>query len=81
MELPYYLSAITDNTGHLWMVTYNEGVWKYDGKHLFHYPIKDGETDVLLFTIYKDNSGTLWLGTHNAGAYIFNGHSFQKFGL
>lgn len=81
MELPYYLSAITDNTGHLWMATYNEGVWKYDGKDLFHYPIKDGETDVLLFSIYKDNSGTLWLGTHNAGAYIFNGHTFQKFGL
>jgi hypothetical protein len=48
-------------------------------KNYIHYPIKDGETDVLLFTIYKDNKGVLWLGSHNAGVYKFNGHSFEKF--
>ncbi|MBK9023934.1 MAG: hypothetical protein IPL69_08160 [Saprospiraceae bacterium] len=61
------------------MATYENGVWKYNGKELIHYPIKDGETNVYLFTIYKDKQGVLWLGTHNAGVYKFNGSSFEKF--
>ena len=79
MEFPFFLSITEDNKGNLWMATYENGVWKYNGKELIHYPVKDGETDVLLFTIYKDNKGVLWLGTHNAGVYTFNGHSFGKF--
>jgi len=79
MEFPFFLSITEDNKGNLWMATYENGVWKYNGKELIHFPIKDGETDVLLFTIYKDNKGVLWLGTHNAGVYTFNGHSFEKF--
>ena len=79
MEFPFFLSVTEDNKGNLWLVTYEDGVYKYNGKELIHYPIKDGETDVLLFTIYKDNKGALWLGTHNAGVYTFNGSSFEKF--
>lgn len=79
MEFPFFLSITEDNKGNLWMATYENGVWKYNGKELIHFPIKDGETDVLLFTIYKDNKGVLWLGTHNAGVYTFNGHTFEKF--
>ena len=79
-EFPFFLSITEDNEGNLWMVTYDNGVWKYNGKELIHYPIKDGETDVLLFTIFKDNKGVLWLGSHNAGVYKFNGNSFEKFG-
>ncbi|MAX81792.1 MAG: hypothetical protein CL843_16640 [Crocinitomicaceae bacterium] len=75
---PFFLSITEDNEGNLWMVTYDNGVWKYNGKELIHYPIRDGETDVLLFTIFKDNKGVLWLGSHNAGVYKFNGKSFEK---
>jgi ligand-binding sensor domain-containing protein len=78
MEFPFFLSVTEDNKGNLWLATYEDGVYKYNGKELIHYPIKDGETDVLLFTIYKDNKGVLWLGTHNAGVYTFNGSSFER---
>lgn len=78
-ELDEYLSAVRDNKNNLWFVTYRDGVWKYDGKDLIHYSIKDGETDVLLFTIFKDNKGLLWLGSHNAGVFKFDGNSFKKF--
>ncbi|MDP1744359.1 MAG: two-component regulator propeller domain-containing protein [Bacteroidota bacterium] len=80
IELPYFNSAVTDNeNGDLWMTNYNEGVWKYDGKNLSNYRIKDGETDVLIISIYKDKQGILWLGTDNAGVYKFNGKTFEKF--
>jgi len=78
MKFPFFLSVTEDNKGNLWMATYEEGVYKYNGKELIHYPIKDGETDVLLFTIYKDNKGVLWLGTHNAGVYKFMGKTFER---
>ncbi len=78
-KFPFFLSITEDNEGNLWMATYDEGVWKYNGKEFIHYPVKDGQTDVLLFTIYKDNKGFLWLGSHNAGVYRFNGQSFEKF--
>jgi len=80
MELPYFNSALTDNEKRdLWMTNYNEGVWKYNGESLINYRIKDGETDVLIISIYKDNQGLLWLGTNNAGVYKFNGKTFEKF--
>ena len=77
-EFPFFLSITEDNEGNLWMATYDNGVWKYNGKELIHYPVRDGATDVLLFTIFKDNKGVLWLGSHNAGVYKFNGETFEK---
>ncbi len=61
------------------MVTYNDGVYQNNGERLIHYPIKNGDTDVLLFSIYKDNQGVLWLGTHNASVLKFNGKIFEPF--
>ncbi len=79
IDFPYFMSIVEDNRSNLWMATYDDGVWRYDGKQLLHYPINDGETAVLLFSIYKDRQGMLWLGTHNAGAYQFNGETFEQF--
>ncbi len=78
-EMIYFMSAIEDDKGDLWMVTYEQGVWRYDGKTITHYVVKDGSRDIKLFSIYKDKQGQLWLGTHEAGAYKFNGNTFEKF--
>lgn len=77
-EFPFFLGMEQDDDGNLWMVTYRDGVWRYDGKKLTNYVIKDGETEVEFFTIYKDNKGAMWLGTHNAGVYTYDGESFKK---
>ena len=63
----------------LWMATYNQGVWRYNGKQIAHYPVKYNGRDVTVFSIYKDNNGELWLGTHENGAFKFNGTTFEKF--
>lgn len=75
----YFMSIVEDNKRDLWMATYGGGVWRYDGKSMTHYPVKDGSKDITLFSIYKDNRGDLWLGTHEAGAYKFNGKTFERF--
>lgn len=75
----YYQSITEDNNRDLWMAPYAGGVWKYDGKNVTHYPMKDGDEEITMFTIYKDNHGDLWVGTHEHGAYKFNGASFERF--
>jgi ligand-binding sensor domain-containing protein len=75
----YFAAAITDKQGDLWMTTYNEGVWRYDGKTLIQYPVKADAKEIWIQSIYQDNHGVLWLGTHEAGAYKFNGKTFEKF--
>jgi ligand-binding sensor domain-containing protein len=73
------MSSAMDSSGALWMATYGEGVWRYDGKSATRYPVKDDGKDIHLFSIHKDNQGVMWLGTQTAGAYKFNGKTFEKF--
>jgi len=80
-RLPYYNSGLRDAQGNLWMTTYGGGVWKFDGSELINLPVMDGETEVLIVSIYADRAGTLWLGTDNAGVFKYNGQTFEKFEL
>jgi ligand-binding sensor domain-containing protein len=75
----YFMSIVESDTGDLWMATYDDGVWRKTENEFIHYPIKDGDIDVLLFSIYKDRQEGLWLTTHNAGIYKYNGLDFERF--
>ncbi|TAF65029.1 MAG: hypothetical protein EAZ55_10095 [Cytophagales bacterium] len=78
-NLDEYLSTTRDNQNNLWFVTYQDGIWKYDGAKITHYVVQDNSKDITLFSIYKDNNGDLWLGTNENGAFKFNGTTFEKF--
>lgn len=78
-DMIYFMSVVEDKKGDLWMLTYEQGVWRYDGKKLTHYSVKDDSGDIKLYSIYKDKHDELWLGTHEGGAYKFNGNQFEKF--
>jgi hypothetical protein len=78
-NLDEFLSTVRDNNNNLWFVTYLDGVWKYDGTKITHYPVQVNSKNITSFSIYKDNNGGLWLGTHENGAYKFNGNTFEKF--
>ena len=80
-NLDEYLSCVKDDNNNLWFVTYLDGVWKYDGENITHFPVKENSKQITLFSIYKDNKGGLWVGTHENGAYKFNGTTFEKFSL
>ncbi len=74
-----YLSITKDRNQHLWIATYEDGIWFYNGKQIMHYPVQSGEKDIHVFSIYCDNKGNIWLGTHEHGAYTFNGQQFVPF--
>ena len=75
----YFMSSCRDDNGDLWLLTYQEGVWHYDGEKVTQYPVKFGDKNVTLFSIYKDKKGQLWLGSHEEGVFKFNGKSFEKY--
>ena len=77
-DLVAIISMEKDNND-LWMATYNKGVYCYNGRQIKHFPVKDNDKDITVYSIYKDNNGELWLGTHENGAYKFNGKTFEKF--
>jgi ligand-binding sensor domain-containing protein len=74
-----YLSIAKDKNNELWIATYLNGVWHYDGTKTKHYPVQHNGEDISVFSIYTDSKGQLWLGTHEHGAYNFDGTTFQKF--
>lgn len=74
-----FLSVAKDNDNNLWFATYRDGVWKYDGTAVTHFPVRNDSEDITIFSIYTDNQGDLWVGTHENGAYKFNGTTFEKF--
>jgi hypothetical protein len=78
-EYIYYSHIIEDNQGDIWFTTWSQGIYKYDGKTITHYPVKDGLKDVNLVSMYKDNQGSLWLGTPENGTFKFNGKAFERF--
>ena len=77
-KLYEYLSIAKDNNNDLWIATYDDGVYHYNGKKITHHSVKDGAKEINLFTIYNDNNGILWLGSPENGAYKYNGQSFSK---
>lgn len=68
-----------DKNGILWIGTGDAGVWRYDGRNLLNYTIKDGLPDFPVEVIYKDKSDELWFGTNGDGVYNFKGNHFEKF--
>lgn len=75
----YFQGAVMDARGNLWLSPYGGGIWRYDGKGMTNYPVKDEGKDIQVFRIFEDNAGGLWLGTPTAGPYRFNGEAFEPF--
>ena len=78
-EYVYYSHIVEDNQGDIWLTTWERGVYRYDGKRITQYLLKDGSKDVNLVSMYKDRQGVLWLGTPENGAYRWNGTTFERF--
>lgn len=78
-EYVYYSYIKEDKAGNIWLTTWDKGVYKYDGKKIRNYVVKDELKDVNLVSMYTDKEGNLWLGTLENGVFKFNGNTFERF--
>jgi len=77
-EYIYYSHIVEDSDGNIWLTTWSQGVYKYDGTDITHYPVLDGSQQVNVVSMYKDRSGDLWLGTNDSGVFRFDGERFDN---
>ncbi len=66
-----------DHNGHLWVGSYNQGLYEKDPKNnrWHHYKIaraSDSSHSEKIISIQEGNKHKLWLGTDEGGLYLFN---------
>ena len=70
------VSLLNDSKGRLWIGTYLDGLYCYDGKKFIHYNSTSTQTSVLpddnVWSILEDSSKNIWVGTLNAGLFRFD---------
>lgn len=76
---PNIRSIFQDKKGNYWFGTNAAGVYRYDGKTLTQYTVKDGLSDNQVQSIQEDKVGNLWFGTGLFGVSRFNGTIFTTF--
>lgn len=74
-----FMSSVIGDDGAMWMAILGGAVYRYDGKSITPFHIKENGKHHWIFSIYKDRQGVLWVGTQAHGVYRFNGKSFEKF--
>ena len=75
----YYSHIVEDAKGTIWLTTWDQGVFAYDGKNIKHYPVMDASKKVQLISMYRDREDNLWLGTPDNGVFMFDGERFVRF--
>jgi ligand-binding sensor domain-containing protein len=78
-NLASIMSISDDHNGDIWIATFETGLWRYDGKNVTNYTVKDGLPGDSIMAIYKDKKGELWFGTQGEGVCRFNGKTFTRF--
>ena len=61
-----------DSHGNLWIISDDQGLWRWDGNHIKRY-FQDGEHQHTISDICEDSNGKFYVGTTNHGLYRLDG--------
>lgn len=75
----YIESILQDKKDNYWFGTNGEGVYRYDGKTLIQFTVKDGLSNNQVLSIQEDKSGNIWFGTGGFLVSRFDGRTFTTF--
>ena len=65
--------------GDYWYGSDTDGAYRFDGKTIINFSVKNGLSSNRIRGIQEDKQGQIWLGTHDKGVFKFNGETFEKF--
>lgn len=65
------------NDGALWLATYGEGLYRFDGRRLYNVNLDDGLPSNDVYAIARDSKGRIWAGT-DAGIAVCSFVNNQK---
>ncbi len=69
-------SVIQDQSGKIWIGSYDCGIWIYDGKNIKKQTDKEGLTSNFINILFKDNQNKIWISTRNQGVFQFDRNRF-----
>ena len=72
-------SIYQDKKGVYWFGTNGSGVYRYDGKTILQFTVKDGLANNQVQSIQEDLSGNIWFGTGLFGVSRFDGQTFTTY--
>lgn len=72
-------SIFHDTKGNYWFGTNDAGVYRYDGKSLVQFTVKDGLSNNQVQSIQEDKDGNIWFGTGLFNVSRFDRRSFTTF--
>ena len=56
-----------DSEGFIWIGTWENGLYRYDGKNFINYSTRDGLPGAPITCLFEDKKSILWIGHHYAG--------------
>lgn len=59
----FTLCITEDKQSNIWLGTFDQGIYKYDGKSFKNYSVKNGLSSDTPFLMVCDNNNNLWIGT------------------
>lgn len=77
-SLEHVFSIGEDNLGNIWFGDRDTGAWRYDGKSLKNYTVKDGLSANHIWQIYKSPKEGLLFAMGDGSVCKFNGVSFER---
>jgi ligand-binding sensor domain-containing protein len=72
-------SIFQDKNDNYWFGTNGAGVYRYDGKKLIQFTVKEGLSNNQVQSIQEDKSGNIWFGTGVFGVSKFDGQTFTTY--
>ncbi|MGI4791442.1 MAG: ligand-binding sensor domain-containing protein [Janthinobacterium lividum] len=81
----FITSLCRDTTGHVWIGTEDQGIWRCDptapkDNQYTHFTTKDGLGDDNSYALVCDKAGRIWAGTLNHGVSVYNGKQWKTYG-
>ena len=67
-----------DSSGQLWVGTADAGIWRFDGKKLTNYSVKNGLSGYLVNVICRDRNRQLWFVSNGDTVFRIEGNSIRK---
>ncbi len=78
LDTTYIANLFEDRKGRLWVATYGEGLYLWDGGKLKRYTRKDGLSSDTINRVHEDKDGALWIGSLD-GLQRWVGDKFETF--
>ena len=65
-----------DKNGYIWIGTGDDGLYRFDGHQIDHFPYDFGTLPAVITDLHQDNDGTLWMTTSNQGFFVMRQGNF-----